>query len=152
MVRPISMRHAYALVPTKGLALMKHKAPWTEAHRREALTRLYELAAEWARSGCTSVACSCVTDHAHHVRQGLEGDFRRALAAAECDAARIDREVRRVHGLVEGWLVREMTLHVRFVDGGLSCALEDHDSARRWSHSIAATGAIVRVKRIRAAA
>lgn len=64
--------------------------PWTEAHRREALRRTYEIGAE------------LVAD---------DGDDHRAYLLLETGTpyagGRVDREVRRVRALAEGRLVRD---------------------------------------------
>ncbi|HSM93421.1 MAG TPA: hypothetical protein VLT47_11095 [Anaeromyxobacteraceae bacterium] len=79
--------------------------PWTEAHRQEALRRTYELAAEIAdvndrRNGGPWIA-------RHAFANVFDEQRWRGLLSSTFDAARIEREVRRVRGIAEGRLVRE---------------------------------------------
>lgn len=81
---------------------MKEKV-WGEAHRREAEPRTFELAAEQIRAGeYDGDKFVELTENAQR-----EDWWRSALAEMGFDAARIDREVRRVRALAEGRLVRE---------------------------------------------
>lgn len=80
---------------------------WTEAHRREALRRLYEIAAEQVGAGNESrVAKGCP----HESDIGNEDEYTFALRhGLLLNAARIDREVSRIRALAEGRLVRVTT-------------------------------------------
>lgn len=92
--------------------------PWGENHRREAEVRVYELAAQEARTGSST--------RAHLAVEGLvreteldEAAFREILFYAwglDLDVVTIDREVRHVRALAEGRLVRETFVAVK-VDG-----------------------------------
>lgn len=77
--------------------------PWGEAHRREALRRTYEIAAE--HSADHRVARQFGSDAWSGVQD--ERSFRLYMMLGGLDAARIDREARRVRALAEGRLVRE---------------------------------------------
>lgn len=78
---------------------------WTEAHRREARARLYEIAAERVRTTGRESSSYSMREEAGF-RYALEREF-------EFDPARIEREVRRVRGLAEGRLVRESRVESR---------------------------------------
>jgi hypothetical protein len=92
-------------------------APWTEAHRREAIRRIYELAAELSAENLC----------------GAESMAKRALWYSEAaalwsaflgswfDADRVKREVRRLRGLAEGRLVRERAMTYRNKGGRHVC-------------------------------
>jgi hypothetical protein len=73
---------------------------WTEAHAREALRRTYEIAAELAdpNNGGPWIAGLVFGNI------GDEGLWRTLLSGGGLDAARIDREVRRVDRLARGVL------------------------------------------------
>lgn len=76
---------------------------WTEAHRREAARRIYELAAELSASnllGAESLANRAI-------RYSNSESGWRDFVAGWFDPARVDREVRRVRALAEGRLLRE---------------------------------------------
>lgn len=89
---------------------------WTEAHRREARARLYQIAAEMLIAGLAwSHAVDVAMDGSAAVS---EPGFRACLRHyGEFDPARIDREVRRVDGLATGRLVRETVWAVRKASG-----------------------------------
>lgn len=88
--------------------MSKKKIKWTDAHRREALRRTYEIAAEFVAAESARRAAYLVIDA--HSYAAIEQDWREDLADTRgpaFDAARIDREVQRVHALATGRLVRE---------------------------------------------
>lgn len=81
--------------------------PWTDAHRREALRRTYEIAAEACEKRPSADIRNGLAAMSYDVEAG-EDRWRAALAQwLQIDPARIDREVRRVRALAEGRLVRE---------------------------------------------
>jgi hypothetical protein len=107
------------------------KREWTEAHRREALRRTYEIAAGFAGAGHDAAAA--------WIRSALgwvdsEAHWREALGLASVDPARIDREVRRVRALAEGRLVREVTWRgesgEESTDRAMAAADKSHGGAR----------------------
>lgn len=128
-------------------------APWTEAHRREALRRMREIAA----------ICATSTDGSERaVGHGMlrntspsdEAGFRIILAeSAYMTAARIDREVARVRALAEGRLVRETVWACKTAAMGIDRPemVTDERTARRWLSTRCQGDSIVRVTRIRKA-
>ena len=76
---------------------------WTDLHKREALRRTYELVAELIGQGRDSDAEELL--EVPHNMAELEETWRADLGSA-FSAERIEREVRRVHALAEGRLVR----------------------------------------------
>ncbi len=117
--------------------------PWTEAHRREALRRTYDIAAELTGAG---------GDFFPHISPGnveTVRHFRATLAGhARLDTARIDREERRVRGLAEGRLVRENGWRGNSRDGSVLAWTTSPAVAATWKSSGAR---VVRVTRIRRA-
>lgn len=80
--------------------------PWGGAHQREALRRTYEIAAQMVAENRGPSADRLALDLRADV--GSEQEWvRRLLRWSGLDSARIDREVRRVHALAEGRLVRD---------------------------------------------
>lgn len=78
----------------------KKQIKWTDAHRREALRRTYEIAAVLVAAESARRATYLVIDA--HSYAAVEQDWREDLADSRgpaFDAARIDREVRRVDRL-----------------------------------------------------
>lgn len=120
--------------------------PWTDAHRREALRRTYEIAAELARHG---------TLYSADVLRGNrrdEAEFRDAMAAAGFAAARVNREVRRVRDLAEGRMVRETLYRVYHQRDTRIVDWPTRNLAEAWVMGHAPKGArIVRIARIRKA-
>lgn len=91
-------------------------APWTEAHEREALRRLYEIAAMLVAIGRDHEAAWLVSAGPADLRANGERGWRNTLAEVEeswLDADRIGREVERWRGLAEGRLVRETIAETR---------------------------------------
>jgi hypothetical protein len=88
---------------------------WDERHRREALRRTYEIAAEMAYEGRHRFAwwIQPSGDSGQELEYSSEQEWRDLLKGEDrstgsgLDAARIDREVRRIRALAEGRLVRE---------------------------------------------
>lgn len=126
---------------------------WTDVHRREALRRTYEIAAEHAEYD------SCARPLADDPWVNDEQMWRQDLASI-LDAVRIDREVRRVRALSEGRLVRETVYQSRrrYSDGSLGALALAEDSTRAGlaAHASAMHHnrdefGIVRVTRIRRA-
>lgn len=123
--------------------------PWTEAHRREAHDRAYELAAELMREDRPRQAYELLEAPWNMAQE--EATWRADLGCA-FDATRVDREVRRVRALAEGRLVRETTWFVRYHNGTYSQTVPTREQAveivgkakGRNEHS-----RIVRVTRIR---
>lgn len=91
---------------------------WTEAHRREAYCRTWELAAALARDGRQMEATELLETPWNIAQR--EATWRADLGCA-FDPARIDREVRRVRALAEGRLVRETRERWRIVDTTEGC-------------------------------
>lgn len=118
--------------------------PWTEAHRREALRRTYEIAAELAGAG-SPYARGLAEDPFVASEDGWRG-----WLAAGIDAARINREVRRVRALAEGRLVRVTTWCMRA--NGSTCDFTSAADARQWRGHHEPMRAVVRVTRVRRAA
>jgi hypothetical protein len=107
---------------------------WTEKHRREALRRTYEIAAELA-----SAADRAYSSQTIRVDVGSEAEWRACLGwvLLRADPARIDREVRRVDHLARGVLVRETRGFYRVRAGdnfGHECVLtpEGKAAAKTW--------------------
>jgi hypothetical protein len=94
------------------------KNEWTEAHQREALRRTYEIAAELVGVGRDDDA-RCLTIRPERAAWSEKG-WRVSLFEGRLNGARIDREVHRVRGLAEGWLVRETSerIETRWADPG----------------------------------
>lgn len=125
--------------------------PWIEAHRREALRRTYEIAAEmqpyeaaWLTQGAESYAKNEVA-----WRNNLSDENSAALSVG-----RIDREVRRVRALAEGRLVRETTWRVEYPTGNNDRSVwtnlaDAREEAKPNKWRVAAR--VVRVTRIRRA-
>lgn len=121
--------------------------PWTEAHRREALRRTYEIAAEIAAKDDSNAAAWLCEGAAGYAQ--TEALWRSELGD-HCDPARIDREVRRVRALAEGRLVRETAWTVV----GVLAAEEDHvvwEGTYRPGPPLTTDRRVVRVTRIRRA-
>lgn len=98
--------------------------PWTEAHRREAQRRTYEIAAQMVSDGYGPSADRLALDLRADI--GREKDWTsRLLRWTGLGAARIKREVRRVRALAEGRLVRETVWRVVDVNG--DTIREEHD-------------------------
>ena len=93
-------------------------APWTEAHQREAEARRCELAAELRRVGKGRQARMLV-----YYDTLDERDFGARLRDAGFDEGRITRELKRLHALVDGRLVRETSQQWKGVsrNGALIC-------------------------------
>ncbi len=131
-------------------------APWTDAHRREALRRTYEIAVAVVDN---AAPFSCDYDWRPVALAALESEaeWRRALAYVGCGtmltSTRVDREVRRVRDIAEGRLMREMVWHVRGVGIGHEAVFAKRDEARamRDAYTSGVHGApeIVRVTRYR---
>lgn len=93
------------------------KPLWTEAHRREAWARIFELTA------------AALREHTHEPLRKTIALVPRSLVATEkvfrvrgldgfgFDPDRIDREVRRVRALAEGRLVRETRVVIKIGNG-----------------------------------
>lgn len=79
--------------------------PWTEAHQREAIALLCDIAKNAALRGDAATARLALV-WAAGTLEPTEAHLRRALADL-LDAKVIDREIRRVRRLAEGRLVRE---------------------------------------------
>lgn len=127
--------------------------PWTEKHRREALRRTYEIAAEIVSTGRhldADMFVNCAREHC-----ATERKFQVHVAFVFADHIRIDREVRRVHALAEGRLVRETQWKVRGRLGDLGGPYDNAEEARKVARGKALAGLadvqIVRVTRIRRA-
>ena len=125
--------------------MMTTKPKWTAKHKREAMRRTYEIAA--------TIDARRADDIARAASWGAECErrYRDNLSAAGLDAQRIERDVRRVRGLAEGRLVREVTWHVRMIAGNLSCAMEEASARDMWRHATTTQGVLVRVARVRRA-
>lgn len=91
---------------------------WTQAHQREALRSIFEIAAELASDGDREQCFTLAGEDVEGYRR--EAHFRRSLAYAGLDAMRIAREVRRVRARAEHRVVTTVKVHwrVRFRDGG----------------------------------
>ncbi len=83
-------------------------APWTEAHRREALRRGYEIAAGLEATRPTVPQATGV-----HIDARTVDDFRATLDIWGLPVTRVEREVRRVRALAEGRMVRETQWRIR---------------------------------------
>ena len=104
---------------------------WGEAHRREALRRTYEIAAEMVGEGRCDPADRAAANAMQMVVEEI--GFRGLLVNwIGLDPARIDREVARVRALAEGRLVRETG--ARLSDSKQFLTL---DAARRARREIA---------------
>jgi hypothetical protein len=137
---------------------------WDERHRREALRRTYEIAAEMAYEGRHRFAwwIQPSGDSGQELEYSSEQEWRDLLKGEDrstgsgLDAARIDREVRRVDGLATGRLVRETSerYEVAFEPEGTRAPRVTWDLARadaqQWRHGDGQTYAVrTRVTRIR---
>lgn len=136
---------------------------WTDAHRREALRRTYEIAAWLVSEGRENDARSLIANLGEGVPD--EETWRAYLYVGDGPAfsdARIDHEVRRVRALAEGRLVRETVHRVRYdnntrPDGAwdaytVSLPREKaRKTLRAMNKDCGWTGAVVRVTRIRRA-
>lgn len=128
--------------------MSKAKA-WGDNHRREALRRTYEIAAEVVFEEANE-------QRAHYLLNATRGwaseeRWRDHLARCRIDPARIDREVRRVRALAEGRLVRDTRWRVE----GTDAAEEDGcfwDEPTPPPASVRKNRRTVRVTRIRRAA
>lgn len=119
---------------------------WGEAHRREALRRTYEIAAELSSQFPIDADEMCMSagmyaESAEKFRTNLKG-------YGDIDATRIDREVRRVRALAEGRLVREMVWNYRRED-----AEPEGEIGQMKAHMIKdqSGGKVIRITRIRRA-
>lgn len=137
---------------------------WTVAHRREARSRLYQIAAEMMLAGVPETGGrrrrwkpgknpNALIGLYHRCES--EREFRSAMEwDTKFKPARIDREVRRVDALATGRLVRETVWQARHVGGTSPLAECDTRAALgEWVGRgyIAAKPRIVRVARIRRA-
>ena len=124
---------------------------WTEKHQQEALRRTYEIAAELVGAGKVQEATYLVSNAGYYA--GAEDSWRGDLADADgpaFDAARIDREVRRVRGLAEGRLVRETVREARDRHGDTRRTYPPGEIRREERALVASQGGgIVRVTRVR---
>jgi hypothetical protein len=114
--------------------------PWGEAHRREALIRIFEIGAELARAHGKAAAHRTLSPWFGHMGPAAdptytEAQFRELLsgplvefARTTLTPARIDAEVRRVRALAEGRLVRE-TVWRRDEDPGFGDLFSTKDLA-----------------------
>lgn len=107
-------------------------APWDERHRREALRRTYEIAAEMVGRGEPNGPTNGKRP-AFHLATDVEATdeeatWRQILVHIRMPPARVDREARRVRALAEGRLVRETTERFEVFRGAASAA----DSAESW--------------------
>ena len=127
---------------------------WTEAHRREALRRCYELAAELAAETRATLLADTLARAALGACRGL-GRFSALLVTVGHDAARIERELRRVDGLATGRLVREVWYCIRWRGSddlfGRSQSRADAEVSVMRERPRGARDCIVRVTRIRRA-
>lgn len=124
--------------------------PWTEAHRREALRRTHEIAAEVSPEAPANAERLALCAHAWTVNEKKWRSLLRMPGHAGLDPARIDREVRRVRGLAEGRLVREPARWaLRFRDGA-RIERPTREGIDRV-HDDYTGGVIVRITRIRKA-
>lgn len=126
--------------------------PWTEAHKREALRRTYEIAAEL--NDDPHRADGIATDAVYF--SGACGRWRAHLKTSGLVLARIEREVRRVRALAEGRLVRETVWYARSRLGDVSDERPDRsvllaDLKAAGRTRIANGDRIVRVTRVRRA-
>lgn len=130
---------------------------WTDAHRREAVRRLYEIAAEFIgidsedpmgpQRGQILMASSITLRPWSYAE--TEAIWRCELINYHLDAARISREVRRVRRLAEGGLVRETVWQARDEDGDV---IREDEDERHANDLLGAEGVrIVKVTRIRRA-
>lgn len=126
-------------------------ARWGEAHAREAMRRGYEIAAYFAADDRTDDA-QTLAEIIVVEEVDSEQDYRQLLAGSGFDAARIEREVRRVRGLADDppRLVRETRWRVYF-ERALGYDGDDRAAAARWRDNHARGAALVRVDRIRRA-
>lgn len=90
---------------------MSTKQPWGEAHKREALCRIYEVAAELVSLDREDDARILMIEvpqrpsrSVNDLRVATEQAWRACLMEARLDPKRIESEVRRVRGLAEGRL------------------------------------------------
>jgi hypothetical protein len=116
---------------------------WTEAHRREALRRTYELAAELVGRGEPNGPTNGKRAAWFLMEQIEATDYEKtwlaALGTALVDSARVNREVRRVRALVEGRLVRGTGERYR-IRGGPRDGQDFDDLANARRHAAAAGG------------
>jgi hypothetical protein len=122
---------------------------WTEKHQKFGVARLGELISEAAYEG-RRVRVERLARGVIHVVACEEHHFREHLRGAWFDAARIDREVRRIDRLARGEWAREMVWRVRYSDGRLVSTTGDltrDDAVRVVGHPW--HGRLVRVTRFR---
>ena len=127
---------------------------WTGAHKREALRRSYELAAELSAVDRSTLLADTLARAALGACRDL-GRFSALLSTVGYDAARIERELRRVDGLATGRLVREVWYCIRWRGSddlfGRSQSRADAEASVMRERPRGARGCIVRVTRIRRA-
>lgn len=129
------LREAGLPATDEGRAALRRRealAPWTEAHRREATARTYEIAADIVRregmgprTGAAWIA-KLIEGNVFN-EESWRGMLRPGNAGFAPD--RVDREVRRVRALAEGRLVRETTWFVRYRNGTYSQTVPTREQA-----------------------